>query len=88
MNILKIREELSANKDLQRHVNNLLKNTEYKGIKLEKLSAEAINKAITFAKMNLTVAKETGIPLTYLYDETLHRRKMDSELINLVNYFS
>ena len=80
----KVKSALNVDEDMLKHVNKLLKNTELANTNISNLSIEAVDRAYKFAKTNLIVMNEVGIPFTPLYKNSILRRKMDSQLVNLV----
>ena len=88
INILAVKEELSSNRELANHIKDLLKNTRFNVQNIDDLTVGALNKAYTFANTNIKVANEVGIPITPLYKSTISRRKLDFELVSLIDKHS
>ncbi len=88
IDILAVKNELMRDDKLANHVRNLLKNTKFNEENIEDITVGALNKAYTFAKTNVTISNEVGVPITPLYKSTISRRKLDFELINLIEKHS
>ena len=76
-----IKEAIIKNTELSKYIRNILKNTEFNTQSIDELTPKALALAYKFAKTNIQISNEVGIPMSPMYKTTINRRNMDMEFI-------